>query len=183
MVSEGPYHLCLRKNSSATEAEEQSTTGLPEKLPLRPHNPRAQRLWPYLAHARVSVADLHHHRERGQSQLKAEIGMNWSECTCLSGESYKYISWEHPWKGSLKNQCNLFASEIKKCKNRVTVTCLRSQHIRGSTARSPFSCLVLSASLRLIASAFMCPQLSCTEPGFPPLSHSLPCSPTPHTHH
>ena len=36
MVLEGPYHLHLGKNSSATEAEEQSTTGLPEKLPLWP---------------------------------------------------------------------------------------------------------------------------------------------------
>ena len=30
------YHLHFGKNSSATEAEEQSTTGLPEKLPLWP---------------------------------------------------------------------------------------------------------------------------------------------------
>ena len=46
-------------------------------------NPRAQQPQPYLAHARVSMADLYHHRERGQSQLKAEEkGMNWSECTC-----------------------------------------------------------------------------------------------------
>lgn len=120
--------------------------------------PRAQRPWPYLAHAGVSVANLHHHRERGQSQLKSEEkGMNWSECFCLSGESYKYFSWEYPWKRSLKNQCNLFASEIKKFKNRVTVTCLRSQHISGITTRSLFSCLVLSASLRLIASTFMGP--------------------------
>jgi hypothetical protein len=44
---------------------------------------------PYLAHARVSMANLHDHGECGQCQLKAEKEgiINWSECACLPVES------------------------------------------------------------------------------------------------
>lgn len=85
------------------------------KVPFLASIPKHSKPQPYLAHARVSMANLHHHRECGQCQLKAEEKrMNWSEGACFSVECYKYFSWEHLWKGPLINQPKLFALQIQK---------------------------------------------------------------------
>lgn len=72
MALEVANHLLFGKNSSVTEGEEQFTNGRSENCPSW-FNPEVQQAsLPHLAHAWVSVANLHHYRERGQCQLKSE---------------------------------------------------------------------------------------------------------------